>query len=908
MSFSLPPPPVFAGENYNIWALKMKTYLQAHDLWNVVLNDTEPPPLRANLTIAQIRQHSENIAKKYKAMLCLQSGVLDVIFTRIMACDSSKVVEKVITTLPEKYESKISSLEDSRDLSTIPLIELINALYAQEQRRENRMEEHSEGAFQARSREISSSRSSYKGKKPWLEKKEKGKKDAAKKKFPACAHWKKTTHLEKYCWYRPDIQRRGYKSIFRELDTNFMSKVRIGNGELIEAKGKGKAVIGTKSGNKTISEVLYVLDIDQNLLSVGQLLEKGYSLIFEGKADESSLWHRRLGHVNYKSLGLLHKMSLVEDISYICGPMKTTSLNGNRYFAVFIDDCTRFCWVGFLKQMSDVANFFCKFKALVENQDSCKLKSLRSDNETEYVSQRFQKVCDDAGIQHQLTTIYTPQQNGVCERKNRTILDMARCLLFEAKMLNNFWAEAVNTSVYLLNKLPTNAVRGKTPFEAWFGQKPIVSHLKVFGCLCYALVPAEKRTKLEKRDVKFNEVSYWKWDGTNASLLEEDQNDLDLQHAEIEAEAEGDYNDVSVRGTRTLADIYERCTVTMVEPSCYDEAARESCWQEAMEVKLRMIHKNDTWELVDRPANRKVIGVKWVFRTKNNADGSLNKHKARLVVKGYSQQQGVDFFETFAPVARLDTIRLLFALAAQKQWKAPRAWYDRIDAYLSRLGFEKCISEPTLYVKKAEKETLLIVSLNVDDLLVTGCRSELIEDFKKQMQDVFEMTDVGLMTYFLGMEANQNKHGIFINQQAFALKVISKFSMSKCKSASTPVALEEKLSSTSEHDRVDEKRYRSLVGCLVYLTATRPDIMYSVSLLSRFMHCCNTAHFKAAKRVLRYVKGTLGYGVMLERAEELKLVGYSDSDWAGSVDDMTSTSGYFFTLGSGVFSWSLKKQ
>ncbi|KAG8490680.1 hypothetical protein CXB51_013908 [Gossypium anomalum] len=342
--------------------------------------------------------------------------------------------------------------------------------------------------------------------------------------------------------------------------------------------------------------------------------------------------------------------------------------------------------------------------------------------------------------------------------------------------------------------------------------------------------------------------------------------------------------------------------MTIVEPSCYAEAVKEKCWQEAMEAELKMIQKNDTWELVNRPENRKVICVKWVFRTKTNLDGSLNKHKARLVVKGYSQHQEVNFFETFAPVARLDTIRLLFALAAQKQWKpegfevsgeehkvyrlkkalyglkqAPRAWYDRIDAYLSRLGFTKSISEPTLYVKKDEKETLLIVSLYVDDLLVTGSKDELIEDFKKQMQDFFEMTDLGLMTYFLGMEVNQGEQGIFISQQAFALKVLNKFSMSKCKPASTPVALGEKLSSTSEHDRVDERGYRSLVGCLLYLSVTRPDILYAVGLLSRFMHCCNVAHFKVAKR-------------------------------AGSVDDMKSTSGYFFSLGSSVFSWSSKKQ
>ncbi|XP_040942254.1 uncharacterized mitochondrial protein AtMg00810-like [Gossypium hirsutum] len=250
--------------------------------------------------------------------------------------------------------------------------------------------------------------------------------------------------------------------------------------------------------------------------------------------------------------------------------------------------------------------------------------------------------------------------------------------------------------------------------------------------------------------------------------------------------------------------------------------------------------------------------------------------------------------------------KLKKALYGLKQ--APRAWYDRMDTYLTRLGFTKSTSEPTLYVKKESNKTLLIVSLYVDDLLVTGCKREEIETFKKQMQTVFEMTDLGLMTYFLGMEVKQNEQGIFISQKAFASKVLSRFCMTNCKPASTPVALGEKLTSLGDEDRVDEKNYRSLIGCLLYLTATRPDIMHAVGLLSRFMHCCTVAHFKAAKRVLRYVKGTLSCGVKFERAEELRLVGYSDSDWAGSVDDMKSTSGYFFTLGSSVFCWSSKKQ
>ncbi|KAA3486344.1 pleiotropic drug resistance protein 3-like [Gossypium australe] len=433
-----------------------------------------------------------------------------------------------------------------------------------------------------------------------------------------------------------------------------------------------------------------------------------------------------------------------------------------------------------------------------------------------------------------------------------------------------------------------------------------VSYLKVFGCVCYILIPAERRTKLEERsvpgifvgysstkkgyricdpstkkilvsrDVKFDEEKTWSWDGSNASQFEEDLVDGSLELVENEL-SNANVDDPSVRGTRSIDDIYQRCIVAIVEPSSFEEAVRSKHWKKAMKVEIDMIRKNDTWDLVDRPDQKKIIGIKWVFRAKFNADGSLNKHKARLVVKGYSQQYGIDFMETFAPVARLDTIKLLFAIAAQKQLKkalyglkqAPRVWYDKVDAYLSRLGFEKSMSEPTLYVKKSQDETLLIVSIYVDDLLMTGSKDDLIQEFKTQMQDVFDMTDLGTMTYFLGMEVNHTDQGIFVSQYAFALKILNKFCMANCKIASTPLA------------------QAGQALC---------------------MHCCNVMHFKAAKRVLRYIKGTLSYEVKFEKGNELRLVGYSDSDWAGSVDDMKSTSGYFFTLGSSVFCWSSKKQ
>ena len=346
-----------------------------------------------------------------------------------------------------------------------------------------------------------------------------------------------------------------------------------------------------------------------------------------------------------------------------------------------------------------------------------------------------------------------------------------------------------------------------------------------------------------------------------------------------------------------------------------------------------MIDKNNTWELVDRPSHKKPIGVKWVYRTKLNSDGSINKHKARLVVKGYAQMFGVDFSETFAPVARLDTIRMLLALAAQKKWKiyqldvksaflngyleeeifveqpegfaikgkeekvyllkkalyglrqAPRAWYSRIDTHLLTLGFHKSLSEFTLYIKKIE-EDILIVSLYVDDLLVTRSNAGFVNKFKVEMEQVFNMTDLGEMSYFLGMEVHQKQNEIFICQQKYAKEILKKFRMEECKPTSTPMNQKEKFYKEDGAEKVYEGLYRSMIGCLMYLTATRPYIINDVSLLSRYMHCASEIHFQAAKRVIRYVIGTVDYGIKFSQVQSFNFHGFSDSDWVGCVDDM----------------------
>ena len=210
------------------------------------------------------------------------------------------------------------------------------------------------------------------------------------------------------------------------------------------------------------------------------------------------------------------------------------------------------------------------------------------------------------------------------------------------------------------------------------------------------------------------------------------------------------------------------------------------------------------------------------------------------------------------------------ALYGLKQ--APRVWYSRIDDHLISPGFEKSLSELTLYVKH-DGTNILIISLYVDDLLVTGNNLDQVNQFKLNMKKVFEMTDLGLMTYFLGMEIKQSQDEVFICQKKYAKEILKKFQMEDCKSTSTPMNQKEKLVKEDGSPKVDEVEFRSLIGCLMYLTATRPDILNAVSILSRFMHCPNETHMRAAKRVITYIKGTWNFGVKLLKHKEYIRIG-----------------------------------
>ncbi|KAH9743180.1 Integrase catalytic domain-containing protein [Citrus sinensis] len=373
-----------------------------------------------------------------------------------------------------------------------------------------------------------------------------------------------------------------------------------------------------------------------------------------------------------------------------------------------------------------------------------------------------------------------------------------------------------------------------TPEEAWSGIKPSIEYFRVFGCISHVHVPDSKRTKLDDKRLSEEEV--------------------------------------------------QLAMFAAADPIRFDDAVKSEKWRKAMDVEIEAIKRNNTWELTELLEGGKKIGVKWVYKTKFNKNGEVDKYKARLVVKGYSQQHGVDYTEVFAPVARMETIRLVVALAAKKGWaiyrldvksaflyselneealyglkQAPRAWYSRIEVYFLKEGFEKCDYEHTLFIKTGKESKLLIRSLYVDDLIFTGNDELMVLEFKSSMKHEFDMTHLGKMRYFLGLEILQNSRGCKLMKDESGVKV-------------------------------DKIYFKQIVGSLMYLTTTQPDVMFVVGLISRYMENPTELHLQVAKRVLRYLKGTLDFRIFYKNGGNNELIAYTDSDYAGDLEDRKSTS------------------
>ncbi|GJX57037.1 putative ribonuclease H-like domain-containing protein [Tanacetum coccineum] len=961
-------------------------------------------------------------------------------------------------------------------------------------------------------------------------------------------------------------------------------------------------------------------------------------LLLKASLDESTKWHRRMAHVNFKNMNKLAKHGLVKGLpsklftnehnciacnkgkqhkaSYkaitavstisaplqllhmdLFGPTSIRSID-HKYYSLVVTDET----YGILKN----------FITFIENQLTKKVKAIRCDNGTEFKIFQLIELCGSKGIRRDYSNARTPQQNGVAERKNRTLIEAARTMLADSKLPTMFWTEAVSTACYVLNRVLLTKPHNKTPYELVSGKVPNISHLKPFGCLVTILNTSDHLGKFEgkaeegfivgyaahSKAYRVYNLSSKKIEETlNLRYLEEKPNvqglghewyfDLDyltdslgytrfkanqpagsqdtnihagtqadsdsecdeqvivvpsfpsnsfsgtkvneasdmvesssdyaeelarLQKQAYEANATAEkhlsqadlatsrnrvpagrvdsaagvtdgptdpstpvfqpvhtaapslppghslgssehssrypspsdlansmssfsemedihhhsdtgifssssYDDdfggtvtnlapsvvvdsvptkrvntihpqsqilgdltspVQTRGTLKkskfgasafVSYVHDQqrnnhtdylhclfaCFLSQLEPSSVAQALNDPAWIEAMQEEMQQFVNQDVWQLVPLPDGKIAIGTKWILKNKRDARGIVVRNKARLVAQGHRQEEGIDYDEVFAPVARIEAIRLFLAFASYMGFmvyqmdvksaflygeieeevyvtqpkgfedphfpkhvyrvvkalyglhQAPRAWYARLSTFLLKHNYRRGTIDKTLFIKKNSRD-IILVQVYVDDIIFGSTNKAWCDEFEVLMKGEFEMSAMGELTFFLGLQVKQNPDGIFISQDKYVQDMLKKFDMESVRPATTPFEASKPKSKDEPDDAVNVHLYRSMIGSLMYLTASRPDIQFAVSACSRHQVTPLTSNLNAVKKIFKYLKGQPKLGLWYPRDSPFVLEAYSDSDYAGSHGDRKSTTGGCQFLGRRLISWQCKKQ
>ncbi|GKE35077.1 putative ribonuclease H-like domain-containing protein, partial [Tanacetum coccineum] len=337
------------------------------------------------------------------------------------------------------------------------------------------------------------------------------------------------------------------------------------------------------------------------------------------------------------------------------------------------------------------------------------------------------------------------------------------------------------------------------------------------------------------------------------------------------------------------------CFLSQNEPKKISEALEDESWVDAMQEELLQFKIQKVWILVDLPYGKKAIGTKWVYRNKKDERGVVVRNKARLVAQGHRQEEGIDYDEVFAPVARIEAIRIFLAFAS----------------YMGFIVYQMDVKSAFLYGKideEKDKNDIMLVQVYVDDIIFGSTKKSWCDEFEALMKSRFQMSSMGELTFFLGLQVKQKEDGIFISQDKYVAEILKKFDFVSVKTASTPIETQKPLVKDEEASDVDVHLYRSMIGSLMYLTASRPDIMFAVCACSRFQVTPKTSHLSAVKRIFRYLKGKPKLGLWYPRVSSFDLEAYSDSDYAGANLDRKSTTGGCQFLGRRLISWQCKKQ
>lgn len=687
--------------------------------------------------------------------------------------------------------------------------------------------------------------------------------------------------------------------------------------------------------------------------------------------------------------------------SDLCGPFETPSLGGNRFYAIFKDEHSAYRIVYPLKTKDQLLEKLKQVISQIRSETGNNVIRLRSDNGREYVNKDVAAFLEEKGIQHEVSAPYNPEQNGMSERENRTLLNLARSMLYSSNLPSNLWAEAVSTAAYTMNRVPNREEKSVTPFEMWFGKKPDISHMRVFGCRAYGKVPDSLRTKLQPQAEKYIFVGYTNTD-KNYRLWEEGTTQVYVfRDAEFDestfptAEERQEINPAFVplpekrgRGRpkgsknkpKSAPDAEKDVVATSPPAAAVDVNESESAllispdpltvrealkrpdshrWQAAIDSEMSSLEKKDTWEKVSLPQGKHAIDSRFVFKIKQNPDGSVSRYKARLVARGFRQRPGIDFTDTFAPVIRYESIRTILSIAAKNDWdivqldvetaflngelfeeiymkqpegvddgsgrvlrlkkglyglkQAPLAWNNKLKAVLLQMGLQQSKQDSCVFYGNEEGKAV-IVGVYVDDMIICSQSKSKINSLISGLQAAFEVTTCKLEK-FVGLEVQRfrERNMIFVSCESYINQMLDKYGMSDCRPVVSPGDYNTKLSASppaSEAERAQMKAvpYKEAVGSLLYAAVTcRPDISFAVSKVAQFSQDPSLADWAAVKRIFRFLQGTKDHGLVLGTKDE-PLVAYCDADYAGDSDSARSTSGSIITLFGGPVIWSSRQQ
>jgi hypothetical protein len=888
--------------------------------------------------------------------------------------------------------------------------------------------------------------------------------------------------------------------------------VTVADGRQLTSQGQGTIRVQFGSEWVRIHQVLYVPGLQGNLLSIGQLAEKGIECRFssqgavlrlagetlanarrEGRnfvlyptlgayearnttvinghsqedpvSNSYELWHRRLGHIGDGKMKLLETTvtgvtGLAAGMRQPCeacalsksvrisnkdtpkqaekrlervytdfwGPFTTPTSSGARYILTFTDDFTRKSWIYLVKARTELYEKFSEWQIRVERQCNERLQRIRCDNAGEYQA-LARDLRQRNGVVVEFTTPYTPEQNGVAERLNRTLTTKIRAMLSDSGMPIELWGEAAYTACYLHNRTARDyGDKHATPEEIWTGEKPDISHLRVFGCVVYAQLAKEQRGKLDSTSIRGIFAGYTpttrqyrvydpkkktverystvrfdeKQKGGTLIDSHEGPKDLRIEGEEVEIEdpEPNDIGDTIIVQSRNppqpeappqseaqperMRDASEEPAQPLsrsgravrlpqryqanqaicesgeeiVTPTSYEQATagpQKKQWEAAINDELQSLAVNDVWELVDIPKGVNIVSNKWVFKVKRLPNGQIDKYKARLVARGFTQQHGIDYYETFAPVVRMESLRILLAIAASEDLEihqmdvitaylagelkeevymnppagllnskrkacrlrkglyglkqSARVWNQRIGKKLEQSGMLVTNGDHSVWVDQSRD---LILALYVDDIVLFARDMQAIRWIKGILNENFNMKDLGPISTILGMRIRRDRmqKALWVDQSHYISDLLKEFQHEDCKPLQTPIEGYEYFQPVGANDIACESpaKFQRALGELNWLVrGTRVDLAFVVHKLSQHCHNPCTRHWKGVQQVFRYLKGSHAFALRYARDNQ-ELLGYSDTDFASDKSDRKSTMGYAFILSGAAVTWASRKQ